>query len=86
MFMSVVCQCFARLASELFFDGAIKKYDVSETRITFYVSRNGVFLLPVTSGLFVCWRHKYTEAPPAPRSNGLACVNDTPNTSVGAFN
>jgi len=29
-------------------------YDVSETRITFYVSRNGVFLLPVTSGLFVC--------------------------------
>jgi len=52
-------------------------YDVSETRFTFYVSRNGVFLLPVTSGLFVCWRHTYTEASPAPRSNGLACVNDT---------
>ena len=52
-------------------------YDVSETRVTFYVSRNGVFLLPVTSGLFVCWRHTYTEAPPSPRSNGLACVNDT---------
>jgi hypothetical protein len=59
------------MASKSFFDGAIKMYDVSETRLRF-VSVVMAFSCYLSQVDCLC----VDVTPPAPRSNGLACVND----------